>query len=531
MRCALVIPSWVPEDIFSSKTSSSQINYWQPLGTLYVAAVLQKAGHEVKFLNGAFISHEELLRGVKEFSPEFIGIYSTTFGWEKAKKTAEDIRRMFDTKKFISNNTTPSPLSLPTGQAGSPSRGEDGSKSAPPLRGGDEGEGDVFICAGGPYPIAVQEYCLEDAGGAFDAVVTGEGEYTTLEIIESLETGKGLEGVQGIIYRKGEMILKNPPRPLITDLDSLPFPARELLGDTNLYIPPPATYRRKPVAVLMTSRGCNRRCIYCFQIDKERKSGIRYRSVENVLKEIELCISQGYREIKFIDDTLAADYDRAMLIAQEIKARKLDFTWFASACVNQVDRPLLQAFRDAGCWAILFGAESGVQKNLNAIRKGTTLEQIRKAVNDAKDVGLKVSTPFMFGIPGETFEEGLQTIEFALDLNPDMANFHAITPFPGTYLYDNLEKYGTISNELTDFTYQGAAFIPYTMTREEILKLRQIAFRRFYSRPSFILRKVLELRNLNDFMVAVKSVKSLFWLWRKNDLFRKGKGETADHAA
>jgi radical SAM superfamily enzyme YgiQ (UPF0313 family) len=262
-----------------------------------------------------------------------------------------------------------------------------------------------------------------------------------------------------VIYRAGERIIKNPERPLIDDLDSLPFPARELLGDSNKYIPPPATYRRKPVAVMMTSRGCNRRCIYCFQIDKDRKSGIRYRGVENVLSEIEHCIQQGYREIKFIDDTLAADYDRAMRLAREIKAKKLDFTWFASACVNQVDKPLLQAFKDAGCWAILFGAESGVQKNLNAIRKGTTLEQIRKAVRAAQEVGLRVNTPFLFGIPGETFEEGLQTIDFAIDLNPDMANFHAITPFPGTYLYDNLKKYGTMSDELTDFTYQGAAFI------------------------------------------------------------------------
>jgi len=477
MRCALVIPSWVPEDIFSSKTASSQINYWQPLGTLYVAAVLQRAGHEVKFLNGAFITHEDILRDVKQFSPEFIGIYSTTFGWRKAKKTANDFKSICDKQ--------------------------------------------VFICAGGPYPIAVQERCLEDAGKCLDAVITGEGEFTTLEIIERLQAGKNLEGVRGVVYRDNGKIIKNPPRPLITDLDSLPFPARELLGDANLYIPPPATYKRKPVAVLMTSRGCNRRCIYCFQIDKERKSGIRYRSVENVLKEIELCIDQGYKEIKFIDDTLAADYDRAMQIAQEIKARQLDFTWFTSACVNQVDKPLLKVFKDAGCWAILFGAESGVQKNLNAIKKGTTLEQIKKAVRAAKEVGLKVSTPFMFGIPGETFEDGLQTIEFAMDLNPDMANFHAITPFPGTYLYDNLEKYGTISDELTDFTYQGAAFIPYTMTREEILKLRQIAFKRFYSRPSFIIGKLLELRNFNDFMVTFKSIRSLFWLWTKTDLFKK----------
>jgi radical SAM superfamily enzyme YgiQ (UPF0313 family) len=308
---------------------------------------------------------------------------------------------------------------------------------------------------------------------------------------------------------------------LIEDLDSLPFPARELLGDSNKYIPPPATYRRKPVAVLMTSRGCNRRCIYCFQIDKERKSGIRYRGVENVLAEIEHCLQQGYREIKFIDDTLAADYDRAMTLATEIKKRKLDFTWFASACVNQVDKPLLQAFKDAGCWAILFGAESGVQKNLNAIRKGTTPDQIRRAVKAAQEVGLRVNTPFLFGIPGETFEEGLQTIDFAIDLNPDMANFHAITPFPGTYLYDNLEKYGTISDDLSDFTYQGAAFIPYSMTREEILKLRQIAFKRFYSRPSFILKKLLELRTPHDFSTALKSLRSLFWIWTKNDIFNK----------
>lgn len=483
MRCALVIPSWVPDDIFSSKTASSQINYWQPLGTLYVAAVLKRAGHEVKFLNGAFMGHEELMRRTLEFDPGFIGIYSTTFGWEKAKKTASELRTIYGKN--------------------------------------------VSLCAGGPYPIAVQEKCLEDAGDLFDAIVTGEGEFTSLEIIERLDAGKGLEGVQGVVFRSGEKVIKNPPRPLITDLDALPFPARELLGDANLYIPPPATYLRKPVAVLMTSRGCNRRCIYCFQIDKDRKLGVRYRGVENVLQEIEHCLKQGYREIKFIDDTLAADYDRAMTIAREIKSRKFDFTWFASACVNQVDKPLLQAFRDAGCWAILFGAESGVQKNLNTIRKGTTPEQIRKAVKAAQEVGLRVSTPFMFGIPGETFEEGLQTIEFALDLNPDIANFHAITPFPGTYLYDNLDKYGTISDELSDYTYQGAAFIPHTMTREEILKLRQIAFKRFYSRPSFIAKRLLELRTPHDFAVAFKSMRSLFWLWTKSDLFKKGKSRAS----
>jgi anaerobic magnesium-protoporphyrin IX monomethyl ester cyclase len=477
VKCALIIPSWVPRDIFSSKTAASQINYWQPLGTLYVAAVLQNAGHEVMFQNGAFLTHEELLRETERFAPRFIGIYSTTFGWEKAKQTAVDLRARY----------------------------------------GDR----VFICAGGPYPIAMQEQCLIDAGASIDAIVTGEGEFTVLETVERLQTGQTLEGVQGLIWRERELIIKNQPRPLITDLDALPFPARELLGDPNRYLPTPATYKRKPVTVMMTSRGCNRRCIYCFQIDKDRKSGIRYRSIENVMQEIEHCLALGYREIKFLDDTLAADYDRAMRFTAEIKARKLDFTWFVSACVNQVDKPLLQAFKDAGCWAILFGAESGVQKNLNTIRKGTTLDQIKKAVKAAQEVGLKVHTPFMFGIPGETYEEGLETIRFAIELNPDTVSFHAITPFPGTELYDNLDKYGEISEELTDFTYQGAAFIPRTMTKDQILDLRQKAFRKFYSRPSFIVKRILSVRNWDDFASLVKAARSLFWLWVAKDIFRK----------
>lgn len=477
MKCALVIPAWVPEEIFSSKTASSQINYWQPVGTLSVAAVLQRAGHEVRFINGAFLTHERVLAEIRQFEPRFIGIYSTTFGWTKAKKTADDLRKILGK--------------------------------------------DVFICAGGPYPIAVQERCLVDSGNDIDAIVTGEGEFTVLELVERLMTNRSLEGVLGVVYRMGNRIIKNPARPLITDLDSLPFPARELLGDAGRYIPPPGTYRKKPVAVMITSRGCNRHCIYCFQMDKTRKSGIRYRSVDNVMKEVELCIRQGYKEIKFLDDTFAADYDRAMEIAREIRRRRLNISWFASACVNQVDRPLLQAFKDAGCWAVLFGAESGVQKNLNTIRKGITLEQIRAAVRAAQDVGLKVSTPFMFGIPGETFENGLETIDFAVKLNPDMANFHAITPFPGTYLYDNIGKYGTLSDELTDFTYQGAAFIPFSMTREEIIELRRLAFRKFYSRPSFVLKRLLELRNLNDLRVAAKSAKSLFWLWAKSNVLKR----------
>ncbi|MBI4844390.1 MAG: radical SAM protein [Nitrospirae bacterium] len=467
MKCALIIPSWVPEDIFSSKTAGSQINYWQPLGTLYVASSLMKAGHEVKFLNGAFMSHSRILWELQDFKPDVVGIYSTAFGWKKALHAASQIKMIMK---------------------------------------------DVFIIAGGPYPIAMQEKCLDDTDD-INAVVTGEGELTMVEMLKRLSEGKSLEGVEGVVYRENGKIIKNLPRRLITDLDSLPFPARGLLENDMDYVPPPATYKRKPVAVMATSRGCNRRCLFCFQIDKTRKSGIRFRSVENVMEEIEHCVKQGYKEIKFLDDTFAADYGRAMRIAEEIKKRGLDLTWFASACVNQVDEPLLSAFKDAGCWAILFGAESGVQKDLNSIKKGITLEQTRKAVKAAKDAGLTVQTPFLFGIPGQTYEDGLKSIEFAIELDPDIASFHAITPFPGSELYDNIDKYGTMSDDLRDFTYQGAAFVPYSMTRDEIIKLRRIAYKRFYSRPGYVLGRLRKLNSMDDMKAALKGLRSLFWLW------------------
>ena len=119
MKCALVIPSWLPEELFPTKTAGFQINYWQPLGTLYVAACLKKSGHEVRFYNGAFMSQDELLQQLTEFNPGFIGLYSTTFGWNKAVSTAHDI------------------------------------KSINP---------EIYIAVGGPFPIARQKLCFQDSG-------------------------------------------------------------------------------------------------------------------------------------------------------------------------------------------------------------------------------------------------------------------------------------------------------------------------------------------------------------------------------
>jgi anaerobic magnesium-protoporphyrin IX monomethyl ester cyclase len=475
MKCALVIPAWSPAEIFPSRTAASQINYWQPLGTLYVAATLREAGHEVRFFNGAFRGREEILRELEAFAPRIVGLYATAFGWHKARRAAADVKRI-----------------LPG----------------------------AFTVAGGPYPMYAGAGGLREAP-ELDAVATGEGEEAMVELAARLERGEPLDGLAGIAFRGGDGIVENPSRPLILDLDRLPFPARDLLGEREAYVPPPATYRRTPVAVMITSRGCNRRCIFCFQVDRARRHGIRRRSVENVLAEIRQLIAEGYREIKFLDDTLAADRDRALEIARRIREERLDIAWFASACVHQVDEELLREFRRAGCWAILFGAESGVQKNLDALRKGITLEQTRRAVRAAKAAGLAVHTPFIFGIPGETYAEGLETIRFACELDPDIASFHALTPFPGSELWERRHELGTVAEDLAAYTYQGAAFVPRTMTRDDIQRLRQLAYRMFYSRPRYLVRRTLAIRSLHEVGAAWRGARSLLGLWTRRRLFSR----------
>ena len=177
--------------------------------------------------------------------------------------------------------------------------------------------------------------------------------------------------------------------------------------------------------------------------------------------------------------------------------------------------------KDAGCWAILMGGESGVQDNLNTLRKAETLGHMRAAVRAAKEVGLTVSMPFMFGLPGETYADGLKTIEFALELDPDLANFHCLTPFPGTQPLRAHAKYGTISDDLEDYTYQGAAFVPYTMTREEIHALRQLAFRRFYRGRCSCCASCCGCAISTTCAPRLAGVRSLFWLWVRRGLFRR----------
>ncbi len=482
MRCVLLVPAWDVHEIYPSGTADSQVSFQHPDGILSVAAYLKAQGHDVRVLDGAFRTHDNLLYEVGAHQPDWVGIYANTPLWNKAKKTATDLRAR-----------------LPR----------------------------VFISAGGPCPVAWRTRCLDECP-ALDAVDTGEGELTSAELLEKLEHGGDLSEVRGICYRDADGVHENPTRPVIKDLDILPYPAIELLDYRERYVSPPGTYLRQPIINVHSSRGCINDCTFCFQlgtnVDPKNNRRMRYRSPEHVVGEIEQRVKEfGYKEVRFLDDMFIVDKKRVRRICQLMQERKLDVTWYCSSRVDIVDPEILQVMADAGCWAILYGVESGVQKNLDTLRKRTTLDEIRSAVRWAKQAGIKVYTPFIFGIPGETYEEALQTIEFAIELDPYIANFNTLTPLPGTELYDTVIGTRGHSADTDHATFQHAAYVPDTMTKEQLVELRSIAFKRFYGRPRYVLRRVKNLRTGSDVRALFAGARSMANMFMDKDTFNPDK--------
>ncbi|HKG22784.1 MAG TPA: radical SAM protein [Blastocatellia bacterium] len=469
----MIIPAWNEKDLFPDKLATSARHLWQPLGILYVAAQLERDGHEVRFIDGALHTHQSILDEFVKMSPRFVGIYSNMPIWNIAKRTIHDLKQL---------------------------------------------NPDVFISVGGPTAIGWGQRCLVEAP-ELDCVHTGEGESSAPGVLEHIEGKRRLSEVPGIVYRdeSGE-IRANPNAPPIKNLDDVAFPARHLLEDVKKYRPILSSFRKEPVFTIFSSRGCTHRCLFCFQAEKVR--GVRFRTARNVVDEIQDGIERlGAREYKFLDDLFTVNHPRVFEICKEIKRRGLKFPWFVSGRVDTVNKRLLSAMREAGCYGILFGVESGVQKNLDMLRKGQTVEQIRRAVRDAKSVGMKVNTPFIFGIPGETFEEGLETIDFAIELNGDIANFHTLAPYPGTELYDHVDRYGMMSENYEDYTFEAAGFVPYTMTREQVLQLKELAFKKFYRRPGYMVEQLLKVRSKYELQALLTGAMSLARIHMSNNVF------------
>ena len=440
-------------------------NILPPLGIGYVAAVLEQNGFNVKIIDclPTQMSTDELVEELKKDAPDLVGFTSTTLFIMPTIEAAQKI------KKEIPN---------------------------------------AIITLGGAHVTALPQEAMQN--GCFDIGVIGEGEYTTLEIAQAMGKAKGkitpaiLKEIKGTVFRdkSGKLVFASP-RPYIQDLDSVPFPARHLFPGPEKYSPVPASCRKLPYMHLMSSRGCPYRCIFC---DKRIFGNtVRMRSPKNVVDEIgQMVKDYRVKEVRFFDDTFTFDEKRTIAICDEIIRRKLGVIWTAITRVNHVSPVLLKKMKEAGCWQISFGLESGSQKILNIMRKGITLEQSRNAINWTKKAGMGTRAYFVFGMPGETKETIKETVEFAKSLPLDVVTFYNVTLLPGNDLYEIARREGKILHD--DYTNYNPsidgetkfAYVPKDMTEDELRNCVVQAHKDFYLRPGYILRELFSARSLFD---------------------------------
>ena len=276
-------------------------------------------------------------------------------------------------------------------------------------------------------------------------------------------------------------MVSNEDRPLIENLDDLPFPARDLTDNMKYHI---VSFPGKPVAMVLTSRGCPFECTFCAtHLFYKRKRNVR--SPENVVKEVEKIVHDyGIAHIFFIDDTFTIGEKRIVKLCQLLQEKKLKIEWICLGRVDTVTESMLREMKEAGCKEVIYGIESASTTVLTMIKKDITIEQMEMAVTTTKNLKIRVSLFFMFGNPGDTLQSIRETSRLARRLNPNFASFNIATPDPGTPLFESFkerfaeETFETFDRLNTSFSM---CEVPADQLRRELIR----AYLLYYCRPTY----------------------------------------------
>jgi radical SAM superfamily enzyme YgiQ (UPF0313 family) len=357
----------------------------------------------------------------------------------------------------------------------------------------------AVIVAGGPHPSALPDEVMADAN--IDIVVRGEAEQTLLE----LASGKSLAEINGISYKNQGRPVNNPGRPLVAELDSIPFPARHLLPDNSHYWSP--GIKRRPFATILTSRGCPFRCNFC----QHYVFGYtwRGRTPQNVMAEIDYLVATYHvRELEFLDDGFTFVIPRAEAICDALISRGYNLRWRCSngIRVDRVTPALLAKMKRAGCISVAFGVESGDPNVLKQTYKGITLERARQAFRWAKEAGLETTAFFIMGHIGDTKGSMQRTIDFAKELNADYYHFGILVPLPGTEAYAYIKEHGRFltTNWSNYGQFETPVFEPENCSPQCIVNMQAKAYRAIAFRPRYILRRLSSIRNFTEFIALFR---------------------------
>lgn len=369
------------------------------------------------------------------------------------------------------------------------------------------------ICGIGTLVSVLPEEALGD--NSFDYIARREPELTVLELAELLKKNMSpgveeLKTIKGLSFQSKGRIFYNELRPFITNLDTLPFPARDVYNK-NAFIEPQTN---EPYTVIRNSRGCPFQCTFC-TVGSYYGKKWRTRSAENILDEIkEVVEKHGIKNIMFLSDTFTANKKAIKELCWEIIENKLAIRWVCNSRVNTLDLETARLMKKAGCWLISFGVESGSERILEEIKKGIRKEDVMNAAEICREADIKSYMYYILGFPNETKETMQETTDFAVKVDSDYARFFFAVPFPGSELFEGCRKIGRIrlGNWLSYNQADCNCFTRNYLSHKEVKKAIKKANRRFYLRPRYIIRKFREM-SFKEFLNLSRIVLNYFKDW------------------
>jgi len=468
MKVLLINPPKEKEIISNNPTIiDEERGYNPPLGLLYVAGYLEKySKHKIKIIDAQVerLDYPGLREQINQFQPDVVGLTVMTMTLLDAIMTVAVVKQAWSTAKVI---------------------------------------------LGGPH---VHLYPNESISlPNIDFLVLGEGERPFYSLLENINNSDEWEKIPGLVFKKQGRIINTGFPPLIVNLDELPFPARHLVPYKKYNS---LLLKGNCVTTLFTSRGCPFQCSFCDRPHLGKK--FRARSAMNVVDEMEQCVRLGINDFLIYDDTFTVDKQRVLDICCEIIKRGLKINWDIRARVDTISEEMLQMLHRAGCCGIHYGVEAGTEKILKVLNKGITLDQVKRAFDLTRKHKISVLAYFMCGSPSETREDILTTFKIMRQLKPDFVHVTILTPFPGTKIYLNGLASGIIKkdywrefakNPSEDFVSPNWEE---NFNRNELNQLLVQGYKQFYMRPTYIFRRLWQLKSWEEFKKKAKAGLKVF---------------------
>lgn len=348
-----------------------------------------------------------------------------------------------------------------------------------------------------------------------DVAVYGEGEITFGEIV----AGKSLGVIKGIVYKEGRKLVMNQRREPVANLDDLPFPAWDMI-EAEKYCVGNVFHMREPAFQIVSSRGCPNHCLYC-SIHSLWEHRWRGRSAKNVVDELEFLNQNfGAREFSFQDDSMSVDKERMRKICEEIIKRGLDVKWTTPNGIAHwtLDKKIIKRMKQAGCYRITFGIESGDVETRRWVGKPFDLDQATELIKYANSLGMWTLTTNILGFPYDTREKMMATLDYAIKSEVDLAFFFILGPRPGTPIYEIFKREGWLMKDKRMLFSENVACRTKYFSGEEIIALQgemyQMFLKKRWFRPGAIFRLINKVRSWEDGLYLARiGIHSVRLLW------------------